>query len=347
MKIASNDWTLQDHNFGPLLPYIQDQNVTDIEFNGKDVWIEDLVRGPYKADLVLTPEFVDQFSVRISNVVSSNFNKNDNVLEAETETLRVSIIHESATATGCSIVIRKTPAIRRMTKESMLEDAYCSEEVLNLLINCIKGHMNMVVCGLPGSGKTELVKFLTQFIPPEEKAMTIEDNLEIHYRSVNPGSNCVELKVDEKLFSYTKAIKTCLRQNPKWMILSEARSLEVKYLLEGFSTGISGLTTLHTDDTRKIPDRIQNMMHDSLAADRLENDIYTFVNMGVLVRKRTSEDGKIFRYIDQICFFDRVGGENKKMLIADGGMIIDTALSENILKKFALYDVFDPFSQPE
>ena len=90
-----------------------------------------------------------------------------------------------------------------------------------------------------------MLKFLTQFIPKHEKVMTIEDNLEIHYRDINPGANCVELRVDEEFFSYTKAIKSALRQNPQWVLLSEARSTEVKYLLECFSTGLHGLTTLH------------------------------------------------------------------------------------------------------
>ena len=76
----------------------------------------------------------------------------------------------------------------------------------------------MVFCGLPGSGKTELLKYLTRFVPPDEKVITVEDNLEIHYREINPGSNCVELKVHPELFSYTKAIKAALRQNASWIM---------------------------------------------------------------------------------------------------------------------------------
>lgn len=96
-----------------------------------------------------------------------------------------------------------------MTEEKMLADGYCSREVLLFLRNCMEAKLNMVFCGCPGAGKTELLKFLTQFIPKHEKVMTIEDNLEIHYRDINPGANCVELKVDEEFFSYTKAIKSC------------------------------------------------------------------------------------------------------------------------------------------
>lgn len=271
MKISREAWVLKEECFGPLLPYVKDQQVTDINYNGTDVWIEHLKYGIRKAPVNLTPEFAGRFSVLISNIVSEQINKFNNVLEAETDTLRISIIHPSVTNTGYSISIRKTPAVMRMTEEKMLADGYCSREVLLFLRNCMEAKLNMVFCGCPGAGKTELLKFLTQFIPKHEKVMTIEDNLEIHYRDINPGANCVELKVDEEFFSYTKAIKSALRQNPQWVLLSEARSTEVKYLLECFSTGLHGLTTLHTDDTRKIPDRIQNMMQDSYAASRMEN----------------------------------------------------------------------------
>lgn len=347
MKISKEAWDFKAENFGPLLPYIQDDNVTDINYNGRDVWIDDLLRGQHKAEIELTQEFVNQFAVRMANVVSANFNQYHNLLEAETDTLRISIIHESAAHTGTSISIRKTPAVRRLGIRKMLQEEYCSKEVLNLLIHCIKGKMNMVFCGLPGSGKTELLKFMTQYIPANEKVMTIEDNLEIHYSEINPGSNCVELKVDEEHFPYTKAIKSSLRQNPQWVLLSEARSVEVKYLLECFSTGLHGLTTIHTDDVRKIPDRVQNMMQDSYAASRLENDVYTFINVGIMIRRRINEKKEIKRYIDQVCFFDRAGEQNHTILIVSDGKIIDKNLPANIKKKFELEGITDPFGEVE
>ena len=205
MKISREAWDLKEECFGPLLPYVKDQQVTDINYNGTDVWIEHLKYGVYKAPVHLSPEFAGRFSVLISNVVSEQINKFHNVLEAETDTLRISIIHPSVTNTGYSISIRKTPAVMRMTAERMLEEEYCSKEVLLFLKHCMQAKLNMVFCGCPGAGKTEVLKFLTQFIPKHEKVMTIEDNLEIHYREINPGSNCVELKVDEEFFSYTKA----------------------------------------------------------------------------------------------------------------------------------------------
>lgn len=70
----------------------------------------------------------------------------------------------------------------------------------------------------------------SQFIPANERVITIEDTLEIRYAETNPGKDCIEMKVSEDVFGYSEAIKSCLRMNPKWIMLSEARSKEVKYL---------------------------------------------------------------------------------------------------------------------
>lgn len=281
---------------------------------------------------------MNQFATRIANVVSQNFNKYNNVLEAETESLRISIIHPSVAQGGIAISIRKTPPVCRLDREKMLETGYTNTEVLDFLEYCIAGHMNVVFCGLPGSGKTELLKYLTRHIEAEEKVITIEDNLEIHFSKINPNHHSVELKVGEQSLSYTQAIKVALRQNAQWILLSEARSKEVKYLLESFSTGLHGLTTLHTDDVRKVPDRILNMMGGRIESSRLENDIYNFIDVGVLVRKIIVKDGSIKRYIDQVCVYDR-GVSNTVVMVAEDGVLVDTTLPENIRNKFKLYGV--------
>lgn len=344
MKTASDKFEFKEEQFGPLLPYIQDDNVTDINYNGTDVWIDDLTRGRYKSNVNLTPEFVNQFTVRIADRVSQPFNQYTPLLEAETNTLRVSIVHESVLNTGRSISIRKTPVIKRLTVQKMLSEDYCTKEILDLLINCINGKMNMMMCGLPGTGKTELLKFLTNYIPENERVITIEDNLEIHYAEINPGKDCVEMKVDSGRFDYVTAIKACLRQNPQWILLSEARSTEVRYLIESMSTGTHCLTTIHTDDVRKVPDRVKNMVQDGTAAERIVNDVFAFLDVAVLIVK-TFHNGRILRRIEQICFFSRENGVNTTVLIADDGKIINHDIPEEIRKKFETYRVYKPFER--
>ena len=191
--------------------------------------------------------------------------------------------------------------------------------VLSLLANCVRAKMNFVFGGTPGVGKTECAKFFMQFIPPDERVITIEDSLELHYGDIHPGSDYVELRVGGS-FGYTEAIKACLRQNPQWLVLSEARSTEVRFLLEQWSTGVNGFSTIHVKDLRELPDRLLNMMGQTGDMARMENRIYEFVNIGILIRCVRTKEGKLFRYIDQVCFFTREEEHNRMYRLHRAGI---------------------------
>ncbi len=329
-----NRWTLNPAHFGPVWGFIQNERITDIDFNGSDLWITTVDNERVKVrNHGITIEFIEKFSHYIANQVSKPFNKVDNLLEADTETLRISIVHESAAISGRTVCIRKSLPKVRMTKENIIESKYCTPAILTLLVRCVEAKMNFVFCGEPGVGKTEGIKFFSQYIPGNERVITIEDTPELHYKEINPGKDCIEFMVSEG-FSYTKAIKTSLRQNPKWMMLSEARSSEVKYLLESLSTGIRGFTTVHTDDVRKIPDRMLNMMENRIDADRMENDIYMFLDVGVLIRKKLIKPGEIRRYIDQVCFFYRDKDGNHTFQVVKDGKYCKQTFPQTIHDKF-------------
>lgn len=338
MDQFENKYLLKRQDYGILYPYIVSEDVTDINWNGRQLWIDDLKKGRYLAGEVLEVSFVERFASLIASVVSVPFNKMNPVLEAETEELRISIVHECVTSAGITISLRKIPAVRRLRKEKMIEEGYCGSEVAEFLEGCIRAHCNVAVCGMPGAGKTELLKYLTHFIPDSERVITIEDTLEIHYGKINPQKDCVEMKVAEN-FTYTAAIKACLRQLPRWIILSEARSEEVRYLLESLSTGTYGLTTLHTDDVRNIPDRIKNMAGGNMDSSRILNDVYRFINIGILVKSVMGKDGGILRRIEQICAFDRNGdnymkSRNQISVLVDHGEITGEKLPERLAGRF-------------
>ncbi|MCI6648931.1 MAG: ATPase, T2SS/T4P/T4SS family [Lachnospiraceae bacterium] len=336
--------------FGPLYQYISDESITDIDFDGRRLWLSDTRNQRYPSDKQLPEEFVNAFTKRVANCVSKQFHKQSPVLEAETDTLRITIVHESAAITGRAICIRKSMPFTRLTREGMVRDGYLSDQMINLLINCVHARMNLVFCGEPGVGKTECAKYFSSYIPVEQRVITIEDNPEWHYSLLNPGADSVELRINP-VMDYTKAIKTCLRLNPKWMMLSEARSKEVVYLLEGFSTGVRGMTTLHTDDVRKVPDRMMNMAGNLRSEGRLENDIYSFIDVAVLIRrklkKRDNGAFELIRYVDQIGFFYRENRENSCVLVLDQGEPTDCDFPEVIKKKFAEAHIDDPYSYEE
>jgi len=333
--------------FGPFWKFIANEEITDVDYNGREMWLTNIYNERYRVNQAYVKEnisaaFIEQFTQRIANVVSRQFNKRYPELEAETSELRVTIVHESVARSGRSISIRKTPPIIRLSAEKAIREKFCEEKVLSLLVNCVRSRMNMIFCGMPGIGKTECIKFFSRYIPENERVITIEDTMEIRYSVTNPGKDCIEMRVSE-LFDYAEAIKASLRLNPKWIMLSEARSKEVKYLLQSWSTGVCGMTTLHTDDVHNIPDRILNMLESRVDADRLENDIYEAMDVGVLIRKRKNEQNVIYRYIDQVCFFLRENGENRIAMVVRDGQLLDNCIPDLMRRRFSRSSVQDPF----
>lgn len=329
--------SLPDRAFGQLLEYIKDDNITDINWS-RALWVNHLYRGRYKIEgFTLGEAFVQQFYTRISNLMNVQFNKNNPLLEAETDNLRISILHDSVTNTGISISIRKTPGIRRINRADMYNESYCPESIDIFMENAIRSHCTVVVGGLPGVGKTEYIKYLTNYIPPYERVYTIEDNLELRYSAINPEKDCVEIKVSEN-FGYAEALKASKRQLPTWVLLAEARGEEVKYLLENISAGVHCLTTIHLDDAGKIPDRFRNM-----GQNINENDVYSFIDICVQLESIVKEGEKIKRCISQVMCLSRHNEKNVKVMIYEEGRILTKELPQDIMRKFKLAGIVDPF----
>lgn len=348
--METDRFMLSEMQYGPFLPFLKRQDITDIDYNGQELWVRDIHNKRKKVEdreiiKRLTPDFIRGFAQNVGNLVGKNLTPADNAIEAETEELRITVLHESVAVTGTCICIRKTPPVRRITPLKAIEENYCEEKVLHLLANCVKARINMVFCGETGVGKTELLKFLTAFIPPEQKVITVEDTREVHYREINPGKDCVELRVNG-YFTYDMAMQEVLRMTPNRVMLSEARGREVQQLVKCWTSGITGFTTLHTDDVRKIPDRILNMMPTREDAERMENDIYIGLQVGVLLDNRYNrETEREERYISQVGFFTREENKNRCVLAVRGGILTEEGFSmpqvvEDLMKKNHVRDFF-------
>ncbi len=321
--------------FSVLQEEIEDENITDIEWDGWNLWITKLGVGCYRSDKILDDEFVNRMAIRLSNIMKVNFSRMNPVLEANTDVLRISIWHESRCGRK-SIAIRKIPKQLRFGHAQLIASNYAPASIINLIENCVTAHMNIVIGGLPHAGKTELLKYLSTFIPATEKAGVYEDNQEIHYRDINPCKKCVEVHVDED-FTYSDFIKAGLRHNVDWELLSESRGSEVLELLNALSNGGYCLTTMHLNDVTRLPDRMFNMIGENVS-ERYINNIYRFIDVGIVVEC----DNRQQRKIKQLAFFTRTERKNRCHLFYDEGEFTDVPIPEEMLKKFHKYDIENP-----
>ena len=187
--------------FGELWQFIEDDEVTDINYNCGNVWVKYINSIPKRVKLdTINDEFMLNFSQRLGTMCGSAFNADVDTLEVDTANCRITCIHEVLSESGISVCIRKSLPTLRFTFEEAVENKYASREVMDLLINLVLAKVNMVLGGMPGEGKTEAVKFFSSYIPEYKNVVTIENATELHYKMINPNKSCIVLKVDNKGF---------------------------------------------------------------------------------------------------------------------------------------------------
>lgn len=293
---------MNNDDFGYLKEYIENELITDINFNGKMLWIDHIKKGRYCIEDFDNKDFINNLCYKIANYVNLSFNVTSPLLEAYTKDLRISIIHESIAQGGNSLSIRKTPAVKRLVRRNMIKDKYATASILNYLESAVAGNKNILIGGLPGVGKTELVKYLSSFIKENERVITIEDTLELRYQDINPNMDVVAIRVNDD-FTYVDAIKASLRQKPNWILVAEVRSHEVIHLLESISTGASIMSTLHCKKAKDIPNRILHMCDKyQLDNEQLLKNIHGSIQIGVMINCKFTNKG-ITRYISEVVEF--------------------------------------------
>ena len=308
-----HDGIFEGMDFGPLQEYLDNDDVTDISYsNGGQVWLKTLSKGIYRVDNPkINNTFMEKLAFQCSNVMGRSFNAAHPFLDSESAELRMNFVHDSIAKNGIACVIRKTPAKIRLEREKILKEKYITEDILNFLITCVHGHCNIIVCGETGSGKTEFVKYLAAHTYENEKLITIEDTLELHLDKIYPNRDIVAMKTNN-VASYSDVLVTCMRQNPKWILLSEVRSAEaVMAVRNSISSGHYILSTIHADKAASIPNRMYSLLETNQDIEQFLKSIYRYVQIGVYIRGYQSKETKNFvREIAEVVEF-HVTDDNK------------------------------------
>ena len=293
-------------DFGPFRSLLDDDDITDISYdNGGQIWVRSLEQGSMRVEIEgATPEFVEKLAFQCSNVMGTTFNNAKPFLDAESAELRMNFVHQSIATNGIALVIRKTPAKIRLEKEKLIKEDYFTPAIHDFLIQCVLGHCNIMVAGETGSGKTEFVKYLASHTKTEEKIITIEDTLELHLDKIYPQRDIVSMKTNN-VASYSDVLVTCMRQNPKWILLSEVRSAEaVSAVRNSISSGHNILSTIHADKASAIPYRLYSLMETDLDVNQFLTTIYRYIQLGVHIKAFYSKEyGKFHRELDEVAEF--------------------------------------------
>jgi len=161
------------------------------------------------------------------------------------------------------MTIRKFPE-KPMTVEKLIEFGTVSEEAAKALEAMVKAKYNIFICGGTSSGKTTFLTALSNFIPKDERIITIEDSAELQITGVK---NIVRLETrnanteGKGEITIRDLIKTSLRMRPERIIVGEVRGAEALDMLQAMNTGHDGsLSTGHANSSRDMLSRLETMV---------------------------------------------------------------------------------------
>jgi pilus assembly protein CpaF len=176
---------------------------------------------------------------------------------------RVNVVLEPVALGGSAISIRKFPKTP-ITMEGLTERGSITQEAAELLKVLVRSGYNIFISGGTGSGKTTFLNALSQYIPQEERIITIEDSAELQLLG---KTNLVRLEarnantVGVEPISIRDLIRTSLRMRPSRIIVGECRGAEALDVLQAMNTGHDGsLSTGHANSCRDMLSRLETMV---------------------------------------------------------------------------------------
>ena len=250
---------------GVLGAIITDPEVTEVMINGfKDIFIEK--EGClYKLDSQF--ESRRELEIIITKFVSKAgraVNESDPIVDFRLEDgSRVNVVMQPVALNGPIVTIRRFPK-EAMTVEKLIELGSITTEVAEVLKQLVKAKYNIFVCGGTGSGKTTFLNALSNFIPSDERIITIEDSAELQIKNID---NLVQLETrnagvgGKGAITIRDLIKSALRMRPERIVVGEVRGSEALDMLQAMNTGHDGsLSTGHANSPADILSRLETMV---------------------------------------------------------------------------------------
>jgi pilus assembly protein CpaF len=248
---------------GPLEPLIADNTITEIMVNGhRNIYIERDGRIFREPAAFESDDHLMRIIDRIVAPLGRRIDESSPYVDARlTDGSRVNAVIPPISLVGPVLTIRKFGA-NPITVEDLIEYGSITAEAIEFLKACVIAKINMVISGGTGSGKTTLLNVLSQFVPGDERIITIEDAAELQLRQEHVVS--LEKRMPNIEGRGEVAIRhlviNSLRMRPDRIIVGEIRDAAALDMLQAMNTGHDGsMTTAHSNSPRDSLARIETM----------------------------------------------------------------------------------------
>ena len=306
-----------------LQELVEDDEITEIMINGtSNIFLEK--NGVIKESdkRFVSSSRLEDVIQQIVSKINRYVNEASPIVDARLEDgSRVNVVLKPVAINGPILTIRKFPK-EKLTMRRLIESGSITEEAAEFLKRAVVAKLNIFISGGTGSGKTTFLNALSDYIPEDERLITIEDNAELQISGIR---NLVRLEArnsnieGQGEITISDLLKSALRMRPDRIIVGEVRGREVMDMINSMLNGHSGsMSTGHGNNTRDMLKRLEVLMTSAETNVPLD-----------AVR------GQIASALDIIIHLGRLRDKSRKVLeISEILDVKDGEIKTNILYKF-------------
>lgn len=249
--------------YGPLEQFLTDPTVTEIMVNGPNqIYIEQHGKLSLSKVRFASERHLRRIIERIVMQVGRRIDESTPLVDARLEDgSRVNAIIPPLAVEGSILTVRKF-AQTSLKAEQLIENGSLSPQLAEFLKLAIKGKLNMLFSGGTGTGKTTALNAISNFIPEEERVITIEDAVELqldqeHIVRLESRPSNVEGK---GAITIRDLVRNALRMRPDRIIVGEVRGAEALDMLQTMNTGHAGsMSTIHANSPHDAISRLETL----------------------------------------------------------------------------------------
>ena len=286
--------------FDVLQPLLDDDTVTDVMVNGpKHIYYEKNGQMKRYAECFEDAKRLEDLIQQIVGSVNRSVNEANPIVDARlADGSRVHVVLPPVALNGPVLTIRRFRK-KPITIEELIQWGTMDEMTAEYLKRAVEEKKNIFVCGGTASGKTTLLNVLSNFIPEEERIITIEDAAELRLAKLE---NVVTLETRNQntegkgQISIRDLIRASLRMNPDRIIVGEVRGGEALDMLQAMNTGHEGsLSTGHANSCKDMLMRIETMvlMGAEMPLEAIRQQMASAIDLLVFVEKRKGGKRKV------------------------------------------------------
>lgn len=299
-----------------LQELIDDNTVTEIMVNGPDcIFVERAGKLTRWQKSFTSKEKLEDVIQQIVGKCNRVVNESMPIVDARLENgARVNAVIYPVALNGPILTIRRFPD-EPMTMEKLISLGSLTRECADFLAVLVKARYSMIIGGGTGSGKTTFLGALSDYIPKDERIITIEDNAELKIQGI---ANIVRLEAKMANIEggvsvgIRDLIKSALRMRPDRIIVGEVRGGEAVDMLQALNTGHDGsLSTAHANSSRDMLSRLETMtlMGVDLPLEAIRRQIASGVDILIHLGRMRDKTRKVLE-ISEVC-----GLENREIQI--------------------------------